>query len=91
MDNGAAHVITCSQGFRFLVVFLTDTILRIRCIFPSPGDTKHEPSSLPVEESYILTLTAWEDRLDKVLGSERTRIKKTVRPRLDMDKGLLIA
>ncbi|MEE3481447.1 MAG: TIM-barrel domain-containing protein [Lachnospiraceae bacterium] len=47
------------------LLFLTDDILRIRAGFD--GDFE--------EASYILTMTAWEDRLDGFLGNERKRIE----------------
>ncbi|MCR4611729.1 MAG: DUF4968 domain-containing protein, partial [Lachnospiraceae bacterium] len=45
--------------------FLTDSIIRIRVGFD--GDF--------VEESYSLVTTAWEDRLDDVVGEDRKRIE----------------
>ncbi len=47
------------------IYFMTDDIVRIRASF----DKKFK------EESYILTMTGWEDRLDSFLGNERKRIK----------------
>lgn len=47
------------------LIFLTKDIIRIRASF----DKKF------IEESYVLTLTAWEDRFDNFLGNERKRIK----------------
>ena len=46
------------------IYFVTDSIIRIRVGFA--GDF--------AEESYSLVTTAWEDRLDEVLGDERKRI-----------------
>jgi len=45
--------------------FLTDEIIRIRAGFD--GDF--------VEESYSLVMTAWEDRMDKLLGKARKRVE----------------
>lgn len=44
--------------------FLTDDIIRIRAGFEEGFE----------EESYSLVMTAWEDRLDSMLGKERRRI-----------------
>lgn len=46
------------------IYFLTDSIIRIRVGFD--GDF--------AEESYSLITTAWEDRLDDIMGSSRSRI-----------------
>ena len=46
------------------IYFMTNDIIRIRASFKDNFD----------EESYILTMTAWKDRLDSVLGEERKRI-----------------
>lgn len=53
-----------TDGPEVRVVFLTDDIVRIRASF----DGKFN------EESYALVMTAWEDRLDSVLGDERRRV-----------------
>ena len=53
-----------TDGPAIKLIFLTDDIIRIRVSF----DRKF------VEESYILTMTAWEDRLDSFLGADRNRI-----------------
>ena len=47
------------------VCFVTDEIVRIRVAFDREL----------AEESYVLSTTAWEDRLDGVFGSERTRLE----------------
>ena len=54
------------------IYFVTDSIIRIRVGFA--GDF--------AEESYSLVTTAWEDRLDEVLGDERKRIDVAI-SRLD--------
>ena len=48
--------------------FLTDEVVRVRTSFDRTFD----------EESYILMTTAWEDRLDSVIGADRTRIEPVV-------------
>lgn len=48
--------------------FLTDEIIRVRASFDKEF----------AEESYILSLTAWEDRLDPLFSGERKRIAPTV-------------
>lgn len=64
-------VTSCGAGYalqtdavEIRILFLTDEILRIRAGFD--GDF--------AEESYSLVMTAWEDRMDDVLGAERRRI-----------------
>ena len=47
------------------IYFMTDDILRIRVSFDKEF----------LEESYILTLTAWEDRFDKFLAGDRKKIE----------------
>lgn len=47
------------------ILFLTDSILRIRAGFD--GDF--------AEESYSLVMTAWEDRMDDFLKGRRTRVE----------------
>ena len=56
-------VMTDSVEIRIL--FLTDSILRIRAGFD--GDF--------AEESYSLVMTAWEDRMDDFLKGRRTRVE----------------
>ena len=46
------------------IVFLTDEIVRIRTSFDKEL----------AEESYVLMLTAWEDRMDAMFGAERSRV-----------------
>lgn len=58
-----------TDGPEIRILFLTDDIVRIRASF----DKKF------AEESYTLVMTAWEDRLDPVLGNERKRVEP-VRP-----------
>ena len=47
------------------VLFLTDSIVRIRAGFD--GDF--------AEESYSLVMTAWEDRMDKLMKNYRRRVE----------------
>ncbi|MCD8140598.1 MAG: DUF4968 domain-containing protein [Planctomycetaceae bacterium] len=61
--NGGYAIET--DGPEVRILFLTDDIVRIRASF----DRKFE------EESYALVMTAWEDRLDAVLGDERRRVE----------------
>lgn len=62
-----------------LLCFMTDDVIRIRVSF----DRKF------AEESYILTMTAWEDRFDSFLGSERRRITPVNVSVQDDDKTLV--
>lgn len=57
------YILTTNAG-PILLYFLSDDIIRVRSVFDNSLE----------EESYILTLTAWEDRLDKFLSDERTKI-----------------
>ena len=50
------------------IYFVTDEIVRVRASFDKEL----------AEESYILSTTAWEDRLDGFLGDERTRKEAVV-------------
>lgn len=61
LDNG---YLLETDGPAIKLIFLTDDIIRIRVSFDREF----------LEESYILTLTAWEDRLDDFLGADRKRI-----------------
>ena len=47
------------------VCFVTDEIVRVRASFDKEL----------AEESYVLSTTAWEDRLDDLLAEERTRVE----------------
>ncbi|MFC7458319.1 TIM-barrel domain-containing protein [Brachybacterium sp. GCM10030267] len=60
--NGVLRVVT--EGVEIRLLMMTPDIVRIRAGFD--GDF--------AEQSYSLTTTAWQDRLDPVLGEERTRI-----------------
>ena len=62
MKDGYASIMTNAAEIR--VLFLTDSILRIRAGFD--GDF--------AEESYSLVTTAWEDRLDGLLNGCRKRV-----------------
>ena len=62
VHGGFARFLTDTAEVR--VYFLTDDIIRIRASF----DKKFN------EESYLLTMTAWEDRLDTLLQEERKRV-----------------
>ncbi|MDR2392234.1 MAG: DUF4968 domain-containing protein, partial [Planctomycetota bacterium] len=53
-----------TDGPEIRLLFLTDDIVRMRASF----DGKYD------EESYALVMTAWEDRMDEVLGKERRRV-----------------
>ncbi|MBR4059876.1 MAG: DUF4968 domain-containing protein [Lachnospiraceae bacterium] len=53
-----------TDGVEIRLMFLTDSILRIRAGFD--GDF--------AEESYSLVLTAWEDRMDDFMKKYRTRV-----------------
>ncbi len=67
-----------TNGPAIQLIFLTDDLVRIRASF----DKKFK------EESYVLTLTAWEDRLDGLLGKERRRIRALDIPYEETDKML---
>jgi alpha-glucosidase len=62
--NNYYELLTNEVTFR--IWFLTDDIIRIRAGFD--GDDF-------IEESYSLVLTAWEDRMDDLLGQSRRRIR----------------
>ncbi|MTI15893.1 glycoside hydrolase family 31 protein [Rhodobacteraceae bacterium RKSG542] len=47
------------------IIFLSDDIVRIRASFDKKFD----------EASYVLTKTAWEDRMDEFMKEERTRVE----------------
>jgi alpha-glucosidase len=54
-----------SDAGRILICFLTDDIIRFRVSFDGAFD----------EESYVLIMTAWEDRFDHFLAGERVRVQ----------------
>lgn len=54
-----------TDGVEIRILFLTDSVLRIRAGFD--GDF--------AEESYSLVMTAWEDRMDDFLKQYRTRVR----------------
>ena len=54
-----------TDGGKFMVVFLKEDLVRIRCTFEE---------AFPEEASYTLVMTAWEDRLDPLLKGERKKI-----------------
>ena len=64
LNSDNSILIECDQSYTKLFL-LTDDIIRIRTSFSNDF----------LEESYILTLTAWEDRFDKLLGGERKSIR----------------
>lgn len=53
-----------TDGVEIRILLVTDDVLRIRAGFDRDF----------AEESYTLVTTAWPDRLDDVLGAERTRV-----------------
>ena len=62
-DQGVSVIKTnCSS---IAVMFLTDEIVRVRTSFEEEMD----------EASYVLSLTAWEDRADGFLGEDRKRVE----------------
>lgn len=71
-------VMTNSVEIRIL--FLTDSILRIRAGFD--GDF--------AEESYSLVMTAWEDRMDDFLKGRRTRVEAADAVLSDGDRAAVI-
>ena len=50
------------------IVFVTDEIVRLRAGF----------DRRMAEESYVLTTTAWPDRMDALLGDERRRVDPVI-------------
>lgn len=58
------YISVMTDGVEIRILFLTDSILRIRAGFD--GDF--------AEESYSLVMTAWEDRMDDFLRQYRTRV-----------------
>ena len=50
------------------IVFVTDEIVRLRASF----------DRRMAEESYVLTTTAWPDRMDALLGDERRRVDPVI-------------
>lgn len=54
-----------TDGAEIRILFMTDDIIRIRAGFD--GDF--------AEESYTLTTTAWDDRMDSVMGNRRKKIQ----------------
>ena len=62
------------------LVFLTEEIVRIRVSFD-----RRFP-----EASYVLALTAWEDRLDALLGPERERVAPRMPDPEEADGGRLV-
>ena len=58
------YVSILTDGAEIRVLFLTDSIIRIRAGFD--GDF--------AEESYSLVMTAWEDRMDEFMKNYRRRI-----------------
>ncbi len=56
------------------LVFITDEIIRVRASFDKVMD----------EESYVLSVTAWEDRLDQLFERERIRVRP-IEPALEED------
>lgn len=50
------------------IIFVTDEIVRVRTSFDKEF----------TEESYVLMITAWEDRLDPLFEGERTRVEPVI-------------
>lgn len=78
-DGPWVHLDTDGPQIRLLL--MTPEILRIRASFDGEF----------TEESYSLVTTAWKDRLDDVLGSERTRVEpQSLRLTEDADDHVLL-
>ena len=77
--DGACLIHTNAADLK--VIFVTDEIVRVRCSFDKEF----------AEESYILSTTAWEDRLDDVVGAERTRVQPVTPEVRDEEKKLVFA
>ncbi len=69
-----------TDGPEIRILFLTPDIVRIRASF----DRKF------AEESYALVMTAWEDRLDPVLGDERRRVTPVAPEVEESEKGITL-
>lgn len=72
LDNG---YLISTNACDIKVIFLTDEIIRIRASFDKVFD----------EASYVLSTTAWEDRIDSFLGDERKQITPLIPDPLEND------
>lgn len=77
-EKDGMYFINTDNG-KVLLCFMTDDIIRMRVSFDGKFD----------EESYILAMTAWGDRFDSFLGSDRTRIKPLAVAVEETDKHLV--
>ncbi|OON94573.1 MAG: alpha-glucosidase [Epulopiscium sp. Nele67-Bin001] len=73
------EILVTTNCNKIKIVFVTQDIVRIRASFNSEF----------AEESYVLTTTAWEDRLDHLFEGERTRIEP-VKPEVIQDGNKII-
>lgn len=69
VQNFEQYVDINTDGGKFRIMFLKEDILRIRCTFEE---------EFSKEASYALVMTAWEDKMDSVLGAERKRVEAYV-------------
>lgn len=81
MERSGDWIHVRTDGVEIRLLLLTDDILRIRAGFD--GDF--------AEESYTLTTTAWPDRLDEFMGSERTRVTPSPVDLDDRDDRVVVA
>lgn len=68
MDRLDDAVLIRTNGALIKVLFLSPEIVRIRASFDGAFD----------EESYVLSATAWDDRLDSIFGAERVKTKALI-------------
>jgi alpha-glucosidase len=66
-----------TDGPEIKIFFMTDDIIRIRASFD--GNFR--------EESYALTMTAWEDRFDDLIGADRKRVETVIPEFIETDIG----
>lgn len=66
IENNKEYIDIITDGGRFRIIFLTNEIVRIRCTFEE---------DFSEEASYALVMTAWKDKMDSLLSSERKRVR----------------
>jgi alpha-glucosidase len=76
------HLILKTDGPIFKVLFLTEDIVRIRCSF----DKTFAP-----EASYILVMTAWEDKFDHLFEGERKKVTPVAYQLEESDRQLILS
>jgi Alpha-glucosidases, family 31 of glycosyl hydrolases len=66
VDNFDDYLEIATNAAKYRIILLNDDIVRIRCTFDD---------EFKEEASYALVMTAWEDKMDELLKSERKRVK----------------